>query len=60
MEKQEYIENEEYDINKLKEKLEILENKWFKSSKLISEIEFLKFYIKERVLLVRKLEKLHN
>ena len=53
----EYIENEEYELEKLEEKLSNLKKKWFKTSSKKQEIEFLEFYIKEKQKLIDEMKK---
>lgn len=55
MRKEEYVESEKIELERLGERLDLLENKWFKKEGMKEEVEFLKIYIKEKYNMIKKI-----
>ena len=52
----EYIENEEFELERLEDRSNKVKNKWFKNSGAKLEIEFLNLYINLKRKLIQKLK----
>lgn len=55
MSKQDYIQNEKFELERLEEKFASLKKKWFKGEGVKQEIEFLQFYIKQKQNLINQI-----